>query len=114
MLGRVQQPLKPALWVVVVVTVALAAVAPFSARQSAAQDEPVPRDVLILLDTTPSMVGEGGTPNIWADVQQRVVSLLQQEDPDAWVSIAPFAIGITIVADAGSLTTTDALESRIT
>ncbi len=51
------------------------------------------RDVIILLDTTVSMQGEGGTANIWNDVRDRVSRQISYLSDDVNFALIPFADG---------------------
>ncbi|MEI2617803.1 MAG: vWA domain-containing protein [Thermomicrobiales bacterium] len=51
------------------------------------------RDVIILLDTTVSMKGEGGTANIWDEVRNRVSRQISYLGDDVHFALIPFADG---------------------
>ncbi len=51
------------------------------------------RDVIILLDTTVSMRGEGGTADIWDEVRNRVSRQINYLSDDVYFALIPFADG---------------------
>jgi len=51
------------------------------------------RDIIILLDTTVSMKGEGGTENIWANVVDHVSRQVSYLSDDYYFAVIPFSDG---------------------
>src|SRR6476619_5386966 len=67
----------------------------FNLPRTVRADEPAARDVIILLDVTRSMKGEGGgdIKDIWQDVQARVEEQIDALSDGTSLAIVPFAAG---------------------
>jgi hypothetical protein len=80
-------------------------------RPAYAQDSDVPDiDYILVVDVTRSMIGHGGTPDIFAEFKESIVSFIRRVDKGSRIFIAPFGTSVvdfrqfSIENDAGRAT----------